>query len=156
MAKLQLSNRVTLDIEDNGKVIKTFKVNLRELTKKEERTLSNKNKKVFDLYNKSTKLEKRLSVFEDKIEAYKELEQFEKVLKETTKLEKLYAEQDEIEAEFEKLGGLDTLTEASKETFDITVSGDEKEGLREWIEGNNDYATILALLKEDAKEKKGS
>jgi len=156
MAKLQLSTKVELNITEDGKVIKTFSVTFRDLTKKQERALTDKNKEIFNLYSKSTRVAKKVTLLEDEIEAFKGLEKFEKVITSTKTLKGLYAEQDILEEKFEELGGIDVLSEAAGEKFSLAIGGKDKDDLATWTEENADYAVVLELLEEDAKAKRGN
>ena len=156
MAKLQLKTEVSLNIEENGKVVKTFTVEYKALSNKQERSLGKQNKEVFALYGKSTKLEKRISLLENEIEAYKELDNFDKVVSVTNTLKKLYTKQEDLEDKFESLGGIDVLTEAAKSKFNLAISGADLEELAKWIDDNSDYATILDLFEQDVQAKRGN
>ncbi len=155
MAKFQLDIKVKLEIVSAGKTIDSFDVTYKELTRKEGKSIGKENKEILELFNKSQLLEKRVTVLEGKIDALKELERPEDVLKTATKLERLYDDQANMEEEFEKLGGLDKLLEASKLSYEASVAGKDKNRLTEFVEAQSDYSTILAALKEDANEQKG-
>ena len=156
MAKIKPSLKVKLDIEDeNGVISQSFNVTYRELTRRQSRTINEDSKDIIGLFNDSQSTSKRIESLENKIDALKELGNNKDVVKFTTQLDKLYAVQDKQEDEFEVLGGLDALLDASKATFLLSIGGKDKDGLVDFIEENSDYNTVLEALALDAKEQLG-
>jgi len=157
MAKISLSIAVNLDITDSGKVVKTFNLTYRQPSKKEQKQLGKENETILDLFKQSQKIDRRIEAVEVKIEALRSMEnKASELLKSANLLEKLYIQKDEIEDDFEKIGGIDKMLEASKETFSISVGGKDKDELMEFIEENSDYSTFLDAIAEDAKKQKGN
>ena len=156
MAKLQLSNAVTLEIAEMGKVVDTYKLSYKEPSKKEQKEIGKGNKDILDLFKSSQKLDRRIEVMEAKVEALKELNNAEELLDTAKKLDDLYQARDKIEDDFDKLGGFDKMLEASEVTFGISVGGKDKKRLVEFVEAQSDYATVLTAIAEDAKEQKGN
>lgn len=154
--KIKLSQSATIEIEDNGKVIKTFNVTFREPTRKELKKLGKDDKEIIEVFSKSKSLTDRASVLESKIQALSKMgTNSDKLFKATEKLEKIYDDQDELEEKFEKLGGIDKLFEASKRTFEKFVSGKDKEALAIFTEESSEYSTVLDAIKKDISDNQG-
>ncbi|MDM5264679.1 hypothetical protein PF327_10780 [Sulfurovum sp. XTW-4] len=156
MAKIQPSLKLKLDIlDEDGKVTKTFNVTYRDLNKRELRKVGESNKEIMDLFSKAKTLASSADTLNKKIEALKDEGDSNGVIKTAEKLEKIYKDQDAIDAKFEELGGYDKLLEASKATFEIAVGGSDKEALAEFAENELDYGQVLDALAEDAKDSRG-
>jgi hypothetical protein len=134
MATLSLSNKVKLDIKEDGKVIKTFNVTYRELTRKQSKKLGKDNKEILDIAQKGASLESRISVLSTKMKALEELGRSEEVVKVANTLDTLMSQRDEMEDKYEELGGIDKLTEAAEVSFNLSVGGKDKEALREFTD----------------------
>ncbi len=155
MAKLQLSSKVKVDIEEDGKITRTFSVNFKKLTRKESKKLGKENEEIMESFSKAQSLVKRAEVLEAKMEALKGSNNDNELIKVANKLEAIYNEQDGLEDTFEVLGGLDKLLEASKLTYDASVSGKDKEALAEFAENESEYSIVLQAIDEDLKDKMG-
>ncbi|MCK5743631.1 MAG: hypothetical protein KAH30_02750 [Caldisericia bacterium] len=156
MAKIQLSNNITLDIIEGDEKIKSFSITYREPSRKQQRALGEDNKAIIDLFKESQKLDRRLEVMEAKVDALKELEQAKELLSTAKKLDEMYIRRDKIEDQFEEMGGVDKMLEASQLTFDISVGGKDKKILKEFIETSSDYNVILNAIADDAKAQRGN
>jgi len=69
MAEINLRNKVKIEVKDDGKVIKSFDVTFREMTRKEKRKADKKTKAVEELYIELEKLTRRAAALENKIVA---------------------------------------------------------------------------------------
>jgi len=158
MAKMTPRVGIKLDIVDSGKkVLKTFNVDYKEPSRKEQKQLGKENETILDLFKQNQKLDRRVKVTEIKIEALREIDgKSRELLSSVNTLEKLYIQRDEVENNFEELGGVDKMIEASKETFIISVGGKDKDTLSEYIEENGDYSEYLDTIAKDAKNQKGN
>jgi len=156
MANINLGVKVTLDIKDEDKIVKSFEVVYREASKKQQKKLGKENKEVLDLFKKNQNLDRRVKVLEDKQEVLKALGEDKALLGVIKELEKLYNAKDEVEDEFETLGGFDKLSEASEETFKIAVTGKDSKELIAFIEENGDYSDYLEAIVKDVEDKKGN
>lgn len=156
MAKLILSSKVKLDITEDGKVVKTFNVTFRELSRKQQKAIGKDNKEILDIFQKGQSTTKRVEVLEAKLAALGEVEDPKATLSTANKLETIYDEQDKLEEKFEKLGGIEKLLEASTISYDMLVGGKDKAILKEFAESESDYSVVLAALRDDLKEQKGN
>ncbi|MCD6433311.1 MAG: hypothetical protein J7L21_04645 [Sulfurimonas sp.] len=153
MAKLQLSQRAKIEVEEDGKITRTFSVNFKKLTRKESKKLGKDNEDVMDTFNKAQSLVKRAEVLEAKIEALKGSDKKEEIIKVANKLETLYDDQDALEDKFEKIGGVDKLLEASNLSYHASVTGKDKEALAEFAENESSYSEVLQAIDKDIKDK---
>ena len=154
MAKIQLAVKISVEIEDNSEIIDKFDITYKALSRKQQKQLGKDNKEILDLFDKNQGIEKRISVMEAEIEALKSMDNPAKVIEISKKLEKAYNEQDKMNSKFETLGGVDKLLEASKNTFELSVGGKDKERIVAFIEENSDFASALSEIQKDANEKK--
>ena len=155
MASLALSTSVKLDITENGKVTKTFNVSFKELTRKQTKKLGKDNKAILDITQTGAGIENRISILRSKMAALEELNKSQEVVKVANILDDLMTRKEDLEEQYETLGGIDKLTEAAEASFDLQVSGKDKEALREFIEENSDYTSVLDVIRKDALEKSG-
>lgn len=155
MAKIQLSHKAKVEIEDDGKIVKSFSVTFREPTQKEKKKLGKGHEEIIKVFTDAQALAKKAEVLESKVSALKELDNSEQLLKATNKLEEIYDKQDAIEDMFEELGGFEKLFEASKLSYDNSVGGKDKEALAEFAEEESSYSDVLEAIKQDIKESKG-
>lgn len=155
MSKIKLSIKAKIEIEDNGKVVKTFNVNFKELTRKQQKNLGKDNKEILEVFGKSQSLAKKAEALENKMHTLKDKDDKPGLLTVSNKLEVIYDEQDSLEEKFEALGGIDKLYDASKLTYDATVSGKDKASLAEFAENDSEYGVVLQALRDDVKEQKG-
>jgi len=156
MAKLKLSTKVTLEIEDeNGKAIEKFDVTYRELSNKLQKKVGKDNEVIIEVFNKGQKIGKRINALEAKLQALREMEKTKEISTTANELTALYKKVEPLDIKFDELGGFDKMREASKITFDLCVGGKDKETLIDFIEENSDFAEVLEELAKDAKEQKG-
>jgi len=155
MAKIQLSSKVTLRIEDSeGVELKSFNVTFRELTKKEIRKMTKEQKEMMELMQESSSLGRRILALETKVEA---LDKDKDIVSATNKLEKLYDQADELE-EKAKSFGEDEADRIATSNYNKMVGGEDSEALFEYIQDDNtpiDVSDALEALREDVKVKRG-
>jgi len=157
MAKISLRSKVELVIKDDGKVIETFNILYKELSKKQQKLQNSGSKEIMELFNKSEKIDRQIEVINIKKDALEQMgNKGKELLKVSNDLAELYQTKDKIDDDFEAMGGFDKLLEASEATFDATVSGKDKDALKAFIEENGDYSDYLKAIIEDVKSQKGN
>lgn len=157
MAKLIPSIKTKIEVEnENGKVTKTFHVTFKELTRKENKKLGKNNEEILKVFTGSRSLIEKAVTLKAKLTALQEEEgNGLEVIKVADKLESIYDEQDKYEEEFEKLGGMDKLFEASKLVYEASVGGKDKDALAEFTEIESEFSDIIDLLRKDAQSERG-
>ena len=153
--KLTLDVKIPLEIQEGGKLKEKLEVFYRDFTKKEKKELETLVEKFKNLFKRANKLSKKEVILNKKIDLCEKSDKFEKAFKFIEEKETLLADIEKLEDELESLGGDDFEEEMAKKRFDLLVSGNDKEKLREYavIKG---YSTILKILdtqKADIEKK---
>ena len=145
--KIALDYEIPVEVRENGKTIKELKVWFRELTAKEKKELTKKAKEFFELQKRLNRIERKGPTLQKKADAYNKLEKLEKEIEVLEQIEQLDDELSEIEEQITKLAGDDFAETQAKKSFDLRVSGDDKEKLDELAQRIG-YTKILQMLEE--------
>jgi hypothetical protein len=149
--KLSLDIKIPLEIQEGGKTKEKLEVFLREFTKQEKKDMEELMLKFKKLFKKLNKLSNKETSLDKKIELNEKLEKYEKALKLTDEKEKISEEIEQISEDIEELGGEDFEEEMAKKRFDLLISGNDKEKLREYCEIKG-YSFIMQLLDKQKGE----
>jgi hypothetical protein len=142
--KIELSHNVELELFN-----KTYNITYRPLSAKDKKSIEKEHIKLLKISDKVEKLTRQEIYTTERLEAYKELGESDKVLKMLDKLEKIEEEAQKLKDEFEEMGGNDIETLIYKKEFDLCIEGKDKEALREAIEENTSYGFILSNIKKN-------
>ena len=148
--KIALNYEIEIDVTKDNKTIDTFKIWFRELTKDEKKKYDKLVKDFTKLNKKFNKISRKAPVLEQKATAYNNLKKYEKELEVLEEIEKIDDELTEAEEQIEKLAGDDFVETQAKKSFDLRVSGKDKQKLVDLAESQG-YANILKMV-EEAKE----
>ncbi len=151
MKLLSLDAKIDVDIQQRGESKETLTVYLRDYTKEESKQFEKLKKKFKDLSKKAQKLVAKANSVEKKMSLYEKAEKFDKAIEMADASDKLIVELDEITEGVEKLGGDEFYEKMAKESFDIRLSGDGKEQLREYAESKG-YSFIMKFLEEEKED----
>jgi len=152
MAKIQLSHKVKLQIEDDG--VKEYSVTFRKLKKKEAKALGAESEEIINIVSDAKKVEEQIEMLKTKIESLSALGKNDEVIKTSDRLEKLYKKRDAMDDRFNELGGMEAFEDAAKKTLELSLGGDDKESLLE-VSEEIGYSTVLTALQEELNEKQG-
>ncbi len=148
--KIALNYEINIEVQEDNKKIDTFKIWFRELTKKEKKEYDQLVKDFTKLNKTLTKISRKAPVLEQKATAYNNLKKYDKELLVLEKMEQLDEELTKAEEQIENLAGDDFVDTQAKKSFDLRVSGKDKQKLVDLAESQG-YANILKML-EKAKE----
>ena len=148
--KIALNYEIEIDVKKDNKSIDTFKIWFRELTKVEKKKYDKLVKDFTKLNKKFNKISRKAPVLEQKATVYNNLKKYEKELEVLEEIEKIDDELTEAEEQIENLAGDDFVETQAKKSFDLRVSGKDKQKLVDLAESQG-YANILKMV-EEAKE----
>ncbi len=151
---LNIDNKIEIKIQEGGKIKETLEVSYRYPTKKEEKELDNELKRIKELIGELRKIGSKIESLEKRIEYAEKQENFEKAEQLLDKKEKLEAKLEKIQEEVEAMGGVDWSEAINKKTFEMLVSGKDKERLKEYAEAMG-YTKIIAELNKTRAELEG-
>ena len=144
---LQLDTPIEIKIREHNKVKETIKVFLRDHTREEEKKFEKTKKKFEDLVNKTQRLSSKSASVERKLKLYEEAGDTKKAIKMAEESDRIIDELSGIVDEVNALGGDDFYEKLSKESFNILVSGEEKDKLIPYAEQKG-YTVIMRSLRE--------
>ena len=149
--KLELDVKLNIDIQENGKSKEKITVYLRDYSKEESKKFSKLKADFLKMLKRSKKLVLKTNSVEKKMELYEKAEKYEDAIKMAKVHDKLSEEMEAVTDELEALGGDEFYEERSKESFDVRISGEDKEKLREYAESKG-YLFIMQFLEKEKAE----
>lgn len=155
--QLTLDYKIAIEVKKGDKTESKLTVFVREFTKNEKLEFKALEDKFKTMFKKLGKIANKQSIIDKKISLQEDIGQREAALKSIEAKEKLDKEIEAIENELEKIGGDNFAEETAEKRFDMLISGDGKEGLRELAEIKG-YAWIMRAIdvEKQALEKKQS
>jgi ABC-type Fe3+-citrate transport system substrate-binding protein len=151
---LSIDNKIEIKIQEGGEIKETLEVSYRYPTKKEEKELDNELEKIKKLVSELRKIGSKIESLEKRIEYAEKQGNFEKAEQLLDKKEKLETRLEKMQEEVESMGGADWAEAINKKTFEMLVSGEGKERLREYAEAMG-YTKIMAELNKARAELEG-
>lgn len=149
--KLTLDVKIPLEILEGGKTKEKLEVFYRDFTREEKKEREELVAKFTKLFKQANKLQKKEESLNRKIKLNEKIGDFKKALKLEEEKDKLHEEMEALSEQIEELGGDDFKEELAKKRFDLLVSGDDKEKLREYCEIKG-YMTILSAMDAQKAE----
>jgi len=142
--KFELTQPFSLEIPQDGKEDEIIIGTLSQITKKQQKEFEKDFKKNKDGAIKLQLKTRQLKRLSEKLERG-----------DSTDHEAKYTLEDEIEAELEKLKILDTEETTSKKRFEISVTSESLERLKELAEIVG-YSHLMSVIVKDVTEKQGN
>ena len=152
MAKIKLGVKVPVKFEDeSGEVIEEFHIIHREPTKKARKEMGKESEEILKVFGTGATLKKMINTMEIELEARSEEGgSNQEVVALSQKLRKEYTKLEKIEKNFEDMGGVDALMEATEKNFDISIHGIDKEALKDFVTEYSDFTDVMTIIKKDA------
>lgn len=132
----------------------TLHIVYRYPTKKEEKEFRKIEKKILDLLKRYRKLGSEISVLDKKIEYAEKREDWEAAEKYVDQKQKLEEEYEQLLEALDKEGGQDIAEVVNRKKFDVLVSGEDKERLKE-IADVVGYTRIMTQLDTEREKLEG-
>jgi len=148
---LSLDVKIPLEIREGGKLKEKLEVYYRDYTKDEKKKFNKIVKDFKNLFIKVSKYGQKETSLNKRIELAEKIGKYEKAFALVEERDELQNMIEEVALELENLGGEDFEEKMAKKRFDILISGEDKEKLREYAEIRT-YKTILKLMDEQKAE----
>ncbi len=146
--KLQLDIELNIEVLKQGESLETLTIFLRDYTKEENKKFADIIKKFKDLSRKGQKLVTKAGSIEKKMDLYEKAGKFDKAIEMAEASDKLILDLDKITKSVDDLGGDEFHEGLAKESFDIRISGEDKEQLRDIAEIKG-YSSVMKLLEKE-------
>ena len=148
MKLLELDTKLEIDIREGGKSKEKMTIFIRDYTKEESKKFSKLKDKFLNLIKLSKKLSYKASSIDRKMDLYEKAEKFDKAVEMAEASDKIMSDIDKVTNDVEALGGDDFYEERAKESFNVRVSGEGKEALREYAETKG-YLFIMTFIEKE-------
>lgn len=146
--KLALDYEIDVDVRKNGETVEKLIVFYREPTKAERKVILKKFKEFQKLSKSLTKIERKASLSDQRANAYRSLDESEKVLKQLELQEVLGEEIEIIIEKMENFGGDDYAETQARSRFDMLVSGKDAKNLGNHAEAMG-YGRMMSYLDKE-------
>ena len=153
--KINLDVKIIVEIEENGKDKESLSIFLREFTKVESKEYKTLFKEFSGFVRKSEKLERQLKSTNKRLNIAGKMDDNDLSLKLLDKIDKIENDLDKVRDDLEKLAGDNFEESMAEKSFNLLVSGDGKEKLKEYaeIKGYSNIMSSLRKAKEDIEKK---
>ena len=151
MAAIHLMTVPIKVVLKTGKKEETYNIEVREYERSERKALEKNDKKVKDLLYRLNRISSQYESAKKKAEYAEKLEDYKKALKFEERADELAEQLEAISEEVNKLGANDYAEKKAQKAYDLLISGEDKEALKEKAEGIG-FDTIMRLIFDERQK----